>query len=107
MSDEEYSTEEERRQSRSQRRRRAHDMSSSSDKEDDDVGDTDRSDRDKEDEADSAEELIATMDHYHNELIGGGAWTTKAKKNMREKYFISQEQHTKMEDPTLKVKIND
>ena len=29
------------------------------------------------------------LDHYHNELLGGGAWTTKAKKKMREKYFIS------------------
>ena len=29
------------------------------------------------------------LDHYHNELLGGGAWTTNAKKKMREKYFIS------------------
>ena len=37
-------------------------MSLSSDEEDDDVGDTDRSNRDKEDEADSGEELIPKVD---------------------------------------------
>ena len=62
------------------------------------------------------------LDHYHNirmddqdqgspliilyqELLGGGRWTAKSKK-MMEKYFISREQHVKMEAPTLKVGIN-
>ena len=61
MSEEEYSTDEERRQRRSQWRRRAHNMFPSWDGEDDNVGDTDHSDRDKEDEAGSAEELIARV----------------------------------------------
>ena len=62
----------------------------------------------------------AILSHYHKvkydygqslltlprqELLGGGDGTTKAKKKMREKYFISREQHVKMEAPTL-VEIN-
>ena len=63
------------------------------------------------------------LDHYHNvrmddqdqgppliiihqELLGGGDWTAKANKKIREKYFISREQHIRMEAPTLKVGIN-
>ena len=41
----------------------------------------------------------------HQELLGRGAWAAKAKKKMREKYFVSREQYVKMEAPTLKVKI--
>ena len=58
MSDKEYSSKEKRRMNRSQRHRRAHDMSSSS-SEEDEAGNTDNSER--EDEADSAEELIAKV----------------------------------------------
>ena len=60
------------------------------------------------------------LDHYHNvrpdnqdqesplivlhqELLGGGAWTRKAKRKMREKYFIAREQYVRMEPPTLKA----
>ena len=57
-SDKEYSSEEERRPNRSQHRRRAHDMSSSS-AEEDEAGDTNNSET--EDEADSAEELVAKV----------------------------------------------
>ena len=62
MSDKEYLTEEERRMNRSQQRRRAHDMSLSLAEEDDNAGDTNRSIRDREDKADSAEEVIANLD---------------------------------------------
>ena len=44
-------------------------MSSSLDKEDNNVGDTNHSDRDKEDKADSAEELIAKVDTKCKTLI--------------------------------------
>ena len=61
------------------------------------------------------------LDHYHNvrmddqdegspliilhqELLGVGAWTKKAKKKMREKYFVAREQYARMEPPTLKVR---
>ena len=37
----------------------------------------------------------------HKELLGGGTWTTKAKK-MTEKYLISREQNVKMEAPILR-----
>ena len=40
------------------------------------------------------------LDHYHNELLEGGPWTTKTKKKMTKKYFIYREQHIKMEPPT-------
>ena len=63
------------------------------------------------------------LDHYHNvrpddqdqesplivlhqELLGGGAWTRKAKRKMREKYFIAREQYARMEPPTLKAGLN-
>ena len=46
---------------RSQRRRRAYDMSSSLAEEDDDAGDTNNSDREMEDKADSAEEQMAKV----------------------------------------------
>ena len=36
------------------------------------------------------------------ELLGGGVWTAKIKKKMREKYFISRSQFVKMEAPSLK-----
>ena len=39
------------------------------------------------------------------ELLGGGIWTAKAKKKMREKYFVAREQHVRMEPPTLKVGV--
>ena len=64
------------------------------------------------------------LDHYHNvrveghcqellmiflpqELRGGGIWMAKAKKKMREKYFVAREQHVRMETPTLKVGVFD
>ena len=46
--------------------------------------------------------LLITL---HQELLGGGTWTAKAKKKMMEKYFNSREEHVKMEAPTLKVRI--
>ena len=50
----------------------------------------------KDDNQDQGSPLII----LHQELLGGGTWTTKAKKNMRERYFISREQHIKMEVKT-------
>ena len=35
-------------------------------------------------------------------MLGGGAWTSKNQKSMREKYYLSREQYSKMEAPTLK-----
>ena len=35
-------------------------------------------------------------------LLDGGAWTSKNRKSMREKYYLSREQYIKMEVPTLK-----
>ena len=63
------------------------------------------------------------LDHYHNvrlddqdqgsllivlhqELLGSGALMTKAKKKMKEKYFIVREQYVRMEPPTLKAGFN-
>ena len=62
------------------------------------------------------------LDHYHNvrepgkgqgnlliflpqERLGGGTWTTKAKKKIREKYYVAREQHVRIKAPTLKVGI--
>ena len=39
-------------------------------------------------------------------FLGGGVWTAKAKKNVRENYFVFWEQNVKMEGPTLKVRID-
>ena len=36
------------------------------------------------------------------ELLGGGVWTAKIKKKMREKYFISRGQFLKMEATSLR-----
>ena len=41
---------------------------------------------------------------FHQELLGGGAWTKKAKKKMRVKYFINRKQYTRMEPPTMKAR---
>ena len=61
----------------------------------------------------------AILDHYHTvsqarargnlliflpqELLGGGTWISKAKKKMKEKYYVTREQHVRMEPPCLKV----
>ena len=39
--------------------------------------------------------------------MGGGTWTIKARKKMKEKYSVSRDQYTKMEAPTLKVEMED
>ena len=44
---------------------------------------------------------------YFQTLLGGGTWTVKVCKNMREKYFLSRDQYVKMEAPTLRgTKLN-
>ncbi len=36
------------------------------------------------------------------QLLGGGTWGTKAKRDMKEKYFLSRKQHDALEPPSLK-----
>ena len=44
---------------------------------------------------------------YFQTLLGGGTWTVKVRKKMREKYFLSRDQYIKMEAPTLRgTKLN-
>ena len=38
--------------------------------------------------------------HYHKDLFGRGTWTAKARRKMKERYFVSRVQYTKMEAPT-------
>ena len=45
------------------------------------------------------------MTFLPQELLGGGTWTSKAKKKMREKYYVTREQHVRMEPPSLKVGV--
>ena len=48
--------------------------------------------------------LIST---YHQTLLGGGSWGPKAKKAMREKYFLSPAQYRQLDAPTLRgTKLN-
>ena len=35
-------------------------------------------------------------------LLGGGAWASKTKKKMRDKYYVLREQYNKMEAPNMK-----
>ena len=40
-------------------------------------------------------------------MLGGGVWTSKNRKSMREKYYLSRDQYNKTEAPTLKgTKLN-
>ena len=43
--------------------------------------------------------LITT---FHKGLLGGGAWDSKARKAMREKYYLPRSQFRKMDAPTLR-----
>ena len=49
----------------------------------------------------------ALITSFHKGLLGGGAWGTKARKAMKEKYFLSKGQFRKMDAPTLRgTKLN-
>ena len=42
------------------------------------------------------------ISNFHKVLLGGGIWTSKNRKSMMEKYYLSRKQYNKMEAPTLK-----
>ena len=44
----------------------------------------------------------AIIDIYKTELLGGGRWGVKARRTMREKYYLTRDQYAAMEPPSLK-----
>ena len=44
----------------------------------------------------------AMIDVYHKELVGQGLWERCARRDMRERYYLSDAQRTKMEPPSVK-----
>lgn len=44
----------------------------------------------------------AMVDIYHKELVGQGLWERKARRDMRERYYLSTDQRKQMEPPSVK-----
>lgn len=44
----------------------------------------------------------AMIDVYHKELVGQGLWERRARRDNRERYYLSDAQRTKMEPPSVK-----